>query len=285
MTAPGTSKHILVTGGSSGIGRETALGLAKLGAAVTIVGRDPGRTREAVAWIKTGSGNQAVDSLRGDFSTLAEVRRVAAEYRATHSRLDVLVNNAGAGFGTYGETADGYEQNWAVNHLSYFLLTHELLDLLRAAPSARIVNVASDLHTCGRIDFPADEARHYGPVKSYSRSKLANVLFSHALARRLKGAGITVNCLHPGAVKTDIAHDMRGPLKAINWALQVIFSIPPEKGALTSIHLASSPEVAGITGRYFKKCRAAKSSALSRDEALQESVWKLSAAQCGLPLE
>jgi NAD(P)-dependent dehydrogenase (short-subunit alcohol dehydrogenase family) len=273
-------QNVLVTGGSSGIGRETALGLARLGAQVTIVGRDPVRTREAVGWIKEKSGNIEIDSLLGDFSSLTEVRRVAAEYRAAHDRLDVLVNNAGAWFGTYGETQDGIEQTWAVNHLSYFLLTHELLGLLKAAPKARIVNVASAMHTSGKIEFSPD--KRYNSLKAYARSKLGNVLFTNALARRLQGTGITVNALHPGAVATNIAKDMRGLLKVINRTLQALFFITPEQGALTSIHVASSPEVEGVTGCYFDKSRLAKSSAASRDEALQESVWKLSAGQCGI---
>jgi len=276
-----SGKHILVTGGSAGIGRETALGLARLGTTVTLVGRDPARTAETVDFIRQESGNANIDSLLADFSTLAGVRDLATAFKARHDRLDILVNNAGAWFGVYGETADGFEQHWAVNHLSYVLLTHELLDPLRAAPNARIVNVASDLHARGRIDDRFD-ASHYNSIKAYSRSKLANVLFTYALARRLKDTTITANCLHPGAVKTNIAKDMRGLLKLVNRALGALFFVTPEEGARTSIHLAAAPELEKVSGRYFSKCREIDSCRSSHDEALQESVWKLSAEQCGI---
>jgi len=269
----------LVTGATFGIGRATALGLAGRGARVAIVGRDAGRTEATATWLRRASGNEQVEPLLADLFAQAEVRRLAQAFMATHRRLDVLVNNAGGFFSERATTVDGFERTWALNHLVYFRLTLELLPLLKASAPARIVNVASAVHARGRIDFDdLQGARRYDGVRSYCQSKLANVLFTYALARRLAGSGVTANCLHPGMVATGIKRNMRG----VPWLFMTAagaFMLTPEQGAATSIHLASSPAVAGISGKYFVKCRWAESSPLSRDEALQERLWAASLEQ------
>jgi NAD(P)-dependent dehydrogenase (short-subunit alcohol dehydrogenase family) len=274
-------KTCLITGATSGIGKETAVGLARLGARVAIVGRDAERTRATADWIKQATGAEQVAFLVGDLSSQADIRRLAGEFKDQHSRLDVLVNNAGAIFTRREMTVDGFERTWAVNHLAYVLFTHELLDLLRASAPARIVNVASTMHTGGVIDFDNLQGeRRYRGVAAYSRSKLANVLFTYALARRLAGTGVTVNCLHPGGVATGFGHSRPGVISMV-LRLAKPFLLTAEQGAATSIHLASSPDVEGVTGCYFARCRAVRSSAASYDEALQERLWALSLRQVG----
>jgi retinol dehydrogenase 12 len=274
-------KICLITGATSGIGKETALGLARRGAHVAIVGRDADRTRAAAESIRREVGTEEVAFLLADLSSLAEVRRLAREFQARYSRLDVLVNNAGGIFTRRETSVDGFERTWALNHLSYFLLTQELLELLKASAPARIVNVASTMHTGGVIDFDDLQGeKSYGGIRAYSRSKLANVLFTYALTRRLEGSGITANCLHPGGVATGFGQNRPGVLKLI-LRLARPFLITPEQGAATSIHLASSPDLEGASGQYFANCKPARSSAASHDEALQERLWALSLQQIG----
>jgi NAD(P)-dependent dehydrogenase (short-subunit alcohol dehydrogenase family) len=274
-------KTCLITGATSGIGKETALGLARRGAHVAIVGRDADRTRAAAEWIRREAGAAQVAFLLADLSSQADVRRLAREFRDKYSRLDVLVNNAGAIFARRETTADRFERTWALNHLSYFLLTQELLELLKASAPARIVNVASTMHTSGVIDFgDLQGEKSYRGIRAYSQSKLANVLFTYALARRLEGTGVTANCLHPGGVATTFGQNTPGALKLL-LRLARPFLITPEQGAATSIHLASSPDVEGASGRYFAKCRPARSSTASHDQALQERLWALSLRQIG----
>lgn len=277
-------KICLVTGATSGIGKETALGLARLGARVVIVGRDPARTRAVAEWVTATAGSDPVAFLLADLSSLAQVRRVAREFRNRYARLDVLVNNAGAIFTRRETTTDGFERTWALNHLAYFLLTHELLDLLKASAPARIVSVASTMHTGGVIDFDNLQGEtRYGGVSAYSRSKLANILFTYALARRLEGTGVTANCLHPGGVATGFGHSKPGIIDLV-LRLAKPFLLTAERGAATSIYLASSPEIEGVTGGYFARCKPARSSAASHDRALQERLWARSLQQVAAPL-
>jgi NAD(P)-dependent dehydrogenase (short-subunit alcohol dehydrogenase family) len=274
-------KICLVTGATAGIGRATALGLARQGALVVITGRDAARTQETLEEIRKETGNRQVESLLADFSSQAEVRRLAAEFRARHGRLDVLLNNAGAVFMERGVTVDGFERTWAVNHLASFLLTLELLDLLKASAPARIVNVSSGLHARQTLDLDKiQEEKIYG-VKGYGQSKLANVLFTYALARRLTGTGVTANCLHPGVVSTSLMKPKGNLAAKVVMALMQPFLTSPEKGAATSLYLASSPEVEGVSGKYFIKCKVKPSSPVSYDEALQERLWELSLKQTG----
>jgi retinol dehydrogenase 12 len=275
----------LVTGATSGIGYETALGLARRGARVALVGRDPARARACAARIRAAVPGAAVDAHVADLSAQAEIRGLADDLRAAYPRLDVLVNNAGAIFDRRTLTVDGIERTWALDHLSYVLLTLELLDTLKASAAAgarpRIVNVASAAHVRGHIDFDDIEgARRYGAMRAYAQAKLGNVLFTYALARRLRDRGITVNAVHPGVVNTGFARNTGG-LLGTAWSLIRPFLIAPEKGAQTSLHVAAAPDLDGVTGRYFSRSRPTTSSAESRDETVQERVWALSLGQLG----
>ncbi|KTS05425.1 short-chain dehydrogenase [Methylobacterium radiotolerans] len=275
----------LVTGATGGIGYETALGLARLGARVAIVGRDPGKLQACADRIRAAVPGAAVEPHRADLSAQAEIRRLAGTLRSAYPRLDVLVNNAGAIFDRRTLTVDGIERTWALDHLGYVLLTLELLDTLKESAATggkpRIVNVASAAHYRGQIDFDDVEgARRYRAMGAYAQAKLGNVLFTYALARRLRGSGITVNAVHPGVVNTGFAKNTGGLLGAA-WALMRPFLITPEKGARTSLRVASDPGLDGVTGRYFSHGRPKVSSAESRDEAVQERLWALSLRQVG----
>ncbi|CAO4153408.1 hypothetical protein LPLAFNJD_LOCUS3936 [Methylorubrum aminovorans] len=271
----------LVTGASSGIGVETALGLARLGARVGLVGRDRARTERAAAHLRRETSG-AADVFLADLSSQAEIRRLAGEVRAHYPSLEILVNNAGAIFSERHVTVDGIERTWALDHLAYVLLTHELRAPLEAAPRARIVNLASAAHTRGQIDFDdLGGERRYSAMKAYAQAKLGNVLFTHALARRLAGSPVTVNAVHPGVVASEFAKNTRGAL-GFAWSLIRPFLISTEAGARTSLHVATAPELDGVSGRYFAKCRETAASARSWDEALQERVWTLSRQQVGI---
>lgn len=281
MAASMQGKTCLVTGATSGIGRETALGLAKAGARVGIVGRDAERTQAAAERIRRETG-AAVDVFLADLSAQAQVRRLASEVIARFPRLDVLVNNAGGIFSERQLTADGIERTWALDHLAYLLLTHELLDLLKTSAPARIVNVSSAGHTRGRIALDdLDGARSYGAMRAYCQAKLANLLFTYALARRLEGTGVSVNAVHPGVVASNFGNGTGGAFGLI-WTLLRPFMIAPADGAKTSLYAATAPELKGVTGRYFAKGRETPSSDMSRDRALQERVWEISLRQIGL---
>ncbi len=275
-------KICLVTGATLGIGKETALGLARMGAQVVIVGRDAARTKETAAWIARESGNSQIDFLVADLSLQAEVRRLAEVFKSRYARLDVLLNNAGAIFTRRELTAEGFERTWALNHLAEFLLTHLLLERLEASAPARIVNVASRAHVRGSMDFDNLQGeKKYGGMNAYCRSKLANIMFTYALARRLTGAGVTANCLHPGVVATGFGRNTPGLFRTLIGLARPLL-ITPEKGALTSIYLASSPEVANVSGKYFDKCKPIDSSARSLDIDAQERLWALSETQTNL---
>jgi retinol dehydrogenase 12 len=272
-------KVCLVTGATLGIGKETAMGLARRGARVVIVGRDEARTRQTADWIAGESGNGQGDFLVADLSSQAEVRRLALHFKDKYPRLDVLVNNAGAIFTQREMTADGYERTWALNHLGQFLLTRLMLDRLKASAPARIVNVASSAHTSATIDFDNLQGeKKFSGMRAYAQSKLANILFTYALARRLTGEGVSANCLHPGVIATGFGHNAPGLVKTLV-TLARPFLTTPQKGAETSIYLAWSPEIANVSGKYFAKCSPTASSKLSADAALQEKLWELSLQQ------
>ncbi len=272
-------KICLVTGATQGIGAETALGLARKGAHVVIVGRDEQRCRQTAAWIARQTGNAQVDYLVADLSSLAEVRRLANAFKSKHARLDVLVNNAGAIFSQREITAEGYERTWALNHLSPFLLTELLLDRLLASAPARIVNVSSNAHESGIIDFEDLQGeRKFSGIEAYRQSKLANILFTYALARRLAGRGVTANCLHPGVVATGFGHNTTGFIRTLV-RLGRPFLMTPEKGAATTVYLASSAEVADVSGKYFVKREAVASSQYTANIPRQEKLWRVSARQ------
>jgi retinol dehydrogenase-14 len=276
-------KVCLITGATSGIGKATAMGLANMGASVVMVGRDRGRGEAAMAEIKEMSGNASVDLMLADVSSQEEIRRLADEFKEAYPRLDVLINNAGVFRSKRITTADGIEMTFAVNHLAYFLLTNLLLDVLKASAPSRIVNVSSGDHSNATIDFDDLQGeKGYKGAKAYSQSKLATVLFTYELARRLEGTGITANCLHPGVVGTNLGSGVSGVFGFMVRALTPLM-LSPEKGAETSIYLASSPEVESLSGRYFVKKAEARSSDVSYDERLARRLWEVSAELTNLP--
>lgn len=276
-------KICLITGATNGIGMETALALARIGATVVIAGRDSARTAATRAEIQNKSGNPTVHALVADLAALAEVRRLAREFRDRFNRLDVLVNNAGLIARERRLTADGYESTFAVNHLAPFLLTHELLDPLKASAPARVVIVASMAHQRGKIHFDdLNLERSWSAWKAYNQSKLANVMFTYELARRLRGTGVTANCLHPGVVGSNLS---RGgdTVTALFFRAISFLLLTPEQGAQTSIYLGSAPEVEGVTGKYFSRKKPVQSSALSHDVAAQQRLWQVSCRMTDVP--
>ncbi len=274
----------LVTGATGGIGYETALGLARMGARVGLVGRDAAKLAGCADRIRAAAPEGQVETYVADLSSQAEIRRLAAAVKVACPDLHVLVNNAGAIFDRRETTVDGIERTWALDHLGYVLLTLELLDTLEATARAggrpRIVNVASAAHYRGHIAFDDLGGRKYGAMRAYSQAKLGNVLFTYALAKRLAGLGITANCLHPGVVNTGFAKNTGGLFGAA-WGLIRPFLISPERGAQTSLQVATAPELDGVTGRYFSHAKPKTSSAESRDEAVQERLWRVSLDQVG----
>src|SRR5918994_2126569 len=270
-------KVCLITGATSGIGRATAMGLASMGASVVMVGRDRGRGEAAMADIKEKSGNASVDLMLADISSQEELRRLADEFKEAYAQLDVLINDAGLFRSKRITTADGIEMTFAVNHLAYFLLTNLLLDVLKASAPSRIVNVSSGEQRNATIDFDNLQGENgYKGAKAYSQSKLANVLFTYELARRLEGTGVSANCLHPGVVGTNLGSGVSGVFGFTVRALTPLMK-SPEKGAETPIYLASSPEVEGASGAYFVKKAEARSSDASHDESTAKRLWEASA--------
>jgi NAD(P)-dependent dehydrogenase (short-subunit alcohol dehydrogenase family) len=270
-------KVCLVTGATSGIGRVVATALAAQGAEVIVAGRHQPKADETVSWIKSETGNHAVRYLLADFSDLGQVRDLASAVKERSSRLDVLVNNAGTFFNTRHETPYGVEMTFLVNHLAPFLLTNLLLKTLQKSAPARIVNVSSAAHQYDTMNFDdLGFKRGYVGMKAYARSKLANVLFTYELARRLDGSQVTVNAVHPGHVATDMwktNFPLIGP--ALKWVMG-FFARTPEQGADTVIYLASSPEVEGISGKYFADREAVQSSPLSYDKEVAQRLWQIS---------
>jgi len=272
-------KICMVTGANSGIGKATALALAQMGATVVMVCRDRARGEEARSEITTKSRNNAVDLLLADLSSQQSIRQLVENFQQHYTHLHVLINNAGAAFpGRRRETADGLEMTFAVNYLAPFLLTNLLLDVLKASAPARIVNVSSASHKSGYIQMDDLQGeKHNRSMRAYPQSKLAIVLFTYELARRLQGTGVTANCLDPGFVATNIGQT--GASLPVRLLIKLIgsFGTSPEKGAKTSIYLASSPEVEGVTGKYFVKSLPKRSAAISYDESLQRQLWEQSA--------
>ncbi len=277
-------KTILISGATNGIGKQSALELAKMGAQIVIIGRNKAKTEETLREIQSSSGNKDVHALIADLSSMAEVRRVADDFKKQYARLDVLLNNAGSFFSERQESVDGYEMTFALNHLSYFLLTHLLLDRLKANAPSRIVSVSSEAHMMSPLNFDDLQSKQsYGMAgfRPYGQSKLMNVMFTYELARRLTGTGVTANALHPGAVNTGFGKNNRG-LMNIAMKIFTFFAIKVEDGAKTSVYLASSPEVEEVTGKYFDKCKQKQSSQVSYDEAAQKRLWEISEQLTGI---
>jgi NAD(P)-dependent dehydrogenase (short-subunit alcohol dehydrogenase family) len=269
-------KTVLVTGANQGIGKAAALALASQGAHVVLVARNAEKGRAALAEVQA-AGSGGAELILADFSSQEQVYRAAAEFKSRHKRLDVLLNNAGVFVPERHSTVDGLEETFAVNHLGYFVLTRALLDVLQATPAARIVNVSSEAHRNAKMvwdDLQFEKTRYRG-FKVYGQSKLANVLFTYELARRLEGTGVTANCLHPGVIASGFGQTYSGAISVLV-KLARPFLLSAEEGAQTSVYLASSPEVAGVTGKYFSKCRPIKSNAVSYDVQSQQKLWSLS---------
>ncbi len=279
-----TGKTVLITGATSGIGRAAAIGLATMGARVGITGRDRSRAEAAAAEIARASGKPAVDVFVADMSSQSEVRRLADEVLTTYPRLDVLLNNVGGFWAHRHMTADGLEHTLAVNHLAPFLLTSLLLERLIASAPARVVTVSSAAQSMGKIDFDdlMGETRYSGQ-RAYNQSKLANVMFTYELARRLQGTGVTATALHPGVTRTGFGADDPNLMMIPIIAVLRPFMKSPTRGAETAVYLASSPEVEGVTGRYFADREARKSQDSSYDAATTARLWDVSAELVGLP--
>jgi NAD(P)-dependent dehydrogenase (short-subunit alcohol dehydrogenase family) len=275
-------KVCLITGGTSGVGLETARGLAQVGATVVIVGRNADKSARTTERLRAETRNQSINFMLADLSSQAQIRALASEFKRRYDRLDVLVNNAGALFMSRTLSVDGIEMTFALNHLSYFLLTNLLLDLLKASAPSRIVNVASDAHDGATLDFDNLQGS-VGPfgMRAYGQSKLANILFTYELARRLEGTGVTANALHPGVVASGFGAN-NGWLARLGMNVTHLFAISPAEGAQTSIYLASSPEVEGVTGKYFVKKQAVSSSKASYDVAAARRLWEISEQLTGL---
>ncbi len=285
VTTSMRGRTCVITGANTGIGKAAAEALAALGAHVIMICRNRERGERAkndIVRTAAGGGQAgAVELFIADLSSQAEVRGVARDVLALHPRIDVLINNAGVALNNRELTVDGIERTFAVNYLAYFMLAHLLLPGLRAAGNARIINVASGAHARGRIEFDNLQGeRSYSNWQMYSSSKLEDVMFTFMLARRLAESGITVNALHPGVVATEIWRQI-----AIVRIISGWFMLSPEKGARTTVYLAASPDVEGVTGKYFDKCEPARTTKLSRDEATQERLWDASVALTGIGRE
>jgi len=276
---------VMVTGATAGIGRETALELAKQGATVVLVARDRQRGEATRAEIAAAASNLNVDLLLADFADPASIRSMTDAFRARYSRLNALINNAGVYMTQRRETADGLEMMFAVNHLGYFMTTLLLWDCLLAGGPARVINVSSDAHRRGRIDFAdLQSARRFSGFGVYANTKLANLLFTYELDRRRGAADVTVNALHPGFVATNFGRNNSG---VVGWAMSNLvphFAKTPAEGARTSIYLASSPEVSGLSGQYFVDCKPARSSAASQDRSAAAQLWAVSEELTGVQL-
>ena len=280
MTEVLDGRVVLITGGNAGIGKETAVALASMGAQVVFTARDATRGTEALAEIRTRSGNGAVDVMPLDLARFASVREFAKRWSDEHDQLDVLVNNAGLILNSRRETDDGNEMTFQVNHLGPFLLTQLLCDQLVAGDDARVVNVASDAHSSARRGLDFDDLqsrRHYRGFRVYGKTKLANILFTRELARRWDDTGVTANAVHPGFVASSFGRDGdTGWFGALLFPLLKPFALSPEQGARTQVYVASAPELAGITGGYWVKSAPATPSAAAQDDAAAARLWEVS---------
>ncbi len=275
-------KTVVLTGGTSGIGEVAAIQLAGLGARLVLIARDQSRGAATLAKLNAKAPGRGHRVLYADLSQLAEMKRVADEIAASESRIDVLINNAGAMFGSRQLTVDGFEKTFALNHLSYFVLTALLRERLLGSAPARVVNTASSAHRSAHFDIDdLQTAKNYRSFEAYGRSKLENILFTRELARRLQGTGVTANCLHPGFVATRFGDEAGGFIaRMIGFAKNL--AISPEEGAKTIVYLASSPEVAAMSGDYFYKCKKAATTAAGCDDALAKALWDKTVALTGV---
>jgi NAD(P)-dependent dehydrogenase (short-subunit alcohol dehydrogenase family) len=275
-------KTVVITGATSGIGEVAAIRLAEQGARIVFTARDEKRAKATLAKLQAANGAAAHVLHLADLSLLAEQKRVAGQI-AAEARIDVLINNAGAMFNRRSETKDGLEKTFALNHMGYFTLTNLLLDKIRATPGARIVVVASNAHRGAALDFDDLQSKHgYTGFKVYSKSKLCNILFTRALAKRLAGTGVTANSLHPGFVATRFGDQSGGVMQRLVAIAKPVGAISPEEGAKTIIYLAASPDVAMVSGEYFYECKTTTPTKEAQNDADAERLWRVSAAIAGL---
>jgi retinol dehydrogenase 12 len=280
MSTDLAGKVFLITGATEGIGKAAARAFAARGATLVLVGRNPEKTERVRSELAAATGSAQIEVLLGDLSCLPDVRAIAQAFRLRHGRLDVLVNNAGAVFSGFQSSPDGFELTFAVNHLAYFQLTTALLDLLRATPGARVVSTASGAHYAGQLELPnvANPRRRRAGFRAYADSKLANILFTRELARRLEGSGATANCFHPGYIRSGLALNNGAAVQHLARTLAALFAKSPEHGADTLIWLATSPEAAHFNGEYLYRRRPARRSARARDDRLALALWEASEA-------
>jgi NAD(P)-dependent dehydrogenase (short-subunit alcohol dehydrogenase family) len=274
-------KVIVMTGATSGLGRAAAEAIAGMGARMVLVARDEARGKATVAALEKKNPGAKHTIHCADLSSLAEVKRVAAEIAVAEPRIDILINNAGGAFAKRRLTADGLEITFATNHMSYFVLTLALLDRVKASAPARIVNTASMTYASGRIDFGnLQSEKSFSGTGAYANSKLCNVLFTRELSRRLEGTGVTANCFHPGFVATRLGHQ-DGGIQGI-WGMSTAGALSPEQGSRTLVYLATSPEVEGVSGQYFTNCRPERLSRNAMDDTLAARLWEESERIAGL---
>jgi NAD(P)-dependent dehydrogenase (short-subunit alcohol dehydrogenase family) len=278
-----TGKTVLITGATNGIGFETSLALARQGASIAFTARNRSRGEATLEQLRRINPNAKHEMYMGDLSLLADVRRIAQEFKSKHNTLDVLINNAGGVFDKRQTTSEGLEYTFALNHLSYFLLSNLLLDILKATANARVINVSSSAQAQGKIKWDdLQYERAYSGMGAYFQSKLMNVLFSNALARRLHPS-VTVNALHPGVVNSGFGDNATTPLmRVVYWLIKRLAAISSSDGAKTSIYLASSADVAGISGKYFEKQKVVANNPIANDLEAQERLWTLSSQITGL---
>ncbi len=274
---PRQEKVCIITGATNGIGKEAAINLAEMGFTLGLVGRNPEKIDATCSSIQSKTGNENIKFFQADLSLMSSVQRLAEKIKSTYNKIDVLLNNAGAYFADFGTTEEGFENTFALNHLSYFQLTDLLLDAIKATPNSRIVNVASNAHLGTNLNF--DNLQGFDGYKgwpAYCKSKLCNIMFTYELARRLQGCGTTANCLHPGFVKTNFGNNNKTSVRMSLSAAKAVGAINVKKGAKTSIYLASSEEVEGVTGHYFSKCKSKQSSKQSNVIKDQKRLWSIS---------
>jgi NAD(P)-dependent dehydrogenase (short-subunit alcohol dehydrogenase family) len=275
-------KVCLITGGNAGIGRETAFSLAKMGMSVVIVCRDYLKGKEATEYLRRAANNKRVSFIVADLSSQAQIHSLSEEFRKRYNRLDILINNAGVVMQKRMLTEDGYEYQLAVNHLAPFLITNLLIDLLIDSAPSRIINVASQTHWNARINLKdLNSSGHYDPHEVYAVTKLMNILFTFKLAGMLRGTGVTANCLHPGAVNTNLLFEYHGksPWKHF---FSLLINSSPAKGARTPVFLAASPDVEGVSGKYFANMREKETAPAALDTRLADKLWEISSRLCGV---
>ncbi len=273
------NKTAIITGATSGIGRVTAMAIAREGARLVLPVRSIEKGKALKEEIEKETGNTSIEIMHCNLASLDSVRQFAEDFQKKHDKLHLLINNAGLWEAKRKESDDGIEMNFAVNHLAPFLMTSLLLDTIKKSAPARIVSVASTAHKYGKMRFNDLEGKKsWGSMQSYAQSKLANILFTRRLAKDLEGSGVTANCLHPGVVNTQLFNKLPGFIQKVS----SFFMITPEKGAQTSIYLATSPEVENITGEYFDKKKIAKTTAHARDMQVADTLWEASKEYCGL---